>query len=75
MAEKRLPLEKLERSIPDRAARAVKVAYKNAINSGHSVLIASNGRLFQVNPDMSRQELAKLPQASKVKKGTRTKLK
>ena len=75
MAGKRLPLEKLEWSIPDRAARAVKVAYKNAINPGHSVLIASNGRLIQVNPDMSRQELAKLPQASKVKKGTRIKLK
>ncbi len=72
MAKK--PIHKLEKTIPERAARATKDAYKAAINSGRTVLIAKNGQLIKIHPDMRREVLKVIPKGLPVKKGTRIKI-
>jgi len=51
VAYSRSASEKMERQIPDKAAKAIKAAYKLALNSGDTVLAASNGLLYQVSVD------------------------
>jgi hypothetical protein len=69
MAYSSKEIEKMEAAIPDRAAEAVGLAYNEAINSGLSVLIASNGILFEITADGHRKEIKKLPARIHVQKG------
>jgi hypothetical protein len=68
-------IEKMERAIPEKAARAVKVAYKKAINSGQSVLLAVNGRLYQVVLGETRKEIKQIPGRIPIQRGLKIKLK
>ena len=50
----------LEEQIPELAAAAVKKAYWDALNSGHSVLICEKGMLLEVHPDGTRTVIKQL---------------
>ena len=75
MAYSNKAIEKMERSIPEKAAKAVKVAYKQAINSGQPVLVSSHGALFEIVLGEYRKEVKRLPARIQIQKGTRFKIK
>lgn len=66
--------EKMERLVPEKAAKAVKVAYKEALNAGRTILIVANGKLFRVAPDGTRTELRAVPKRIPAVKGARLKI-
>ena len=74
MAYSEKAVERLERTVPERAARAVKAAYKHNLNAGQTVLIVSNGILYSVQPDMRRIAIKSVPKRFKIAKGTKIKL-
>ncbi len=68
-------VDTLDRTIPARAAKAAKRAYKEAIAAGFKVLIVSNGSLYEVGPNSARRRIRFVGHRIQVKKGTRIKVK
>ncbi|MBS1703696.1 MAG: hypothetical protein JST12_18680 [Armatimonadetes bacterium] len=68
-------LREIERSVPERAAKAVRQAYRKSLNAGHSVLIIEDGKLCRVSPDLSKTVLRSVRPAIKIAKGTKFKIK
>lgn len=62
-------LRHLEESIPELAEAAVKLAYWQALEAGHSVLKTERGMLIEVRPDGTKKILKKLAPAVPVTKG------
>lgn len=52
-------IDYLEQQIPELAAAATKIAYRQALASGSSVLISENGELVEVFPDGTREFVQK----------------
>jgi hypothetical protein len=61
-------LDKLEKQIPERVSYALRSAYKSAINSGHFVVIARNGKIVKIGPDLKEQVVGHVPKPMKVRK-------
>ena len=53
-------LDSLEQQIPQLAADAVRVAYQTALASGHGVVEAAGGSLFEVFADGTRRFVKRL---------------
>lgn len=53
-------LDELENEVPALAERALKEAYKKALEAGLSVMVSSNGFLYKVKPDGSRVRIKAL---------------
>lgn len=51
MSGRKGEIERLEKLVPEKAARAVRSAYRNALRRGHEVLIVRNGSLVRVLPN------------------------
>lgn len=66
---------KMERQVPEKAAKAFKAAYKQTLNAGCKVLIVSDGKLIEVSPDLQRKVLRNVATGPVVPKGTKRKLK
>ncbi|MDQ6786663.1 MAG: hypothetical protein M3033_07610 [Acidobacteriota bacterium] len=68
-------IDYLEQQIPELAAAATKIAYRQALASGSSVLISENGEIVEVFPDGTRKFVQKIEPRIKIKKGTIIKIK
>lgn len=68
-------IDYLEQQIPELAAAATKIAYRQALASGSSVLISKNGEIVEVFPDGTRKFVRKIEPGIKIKKGTIIKIK
>ncbi len=64
-------IEKMERLVPCKAEKAVKLAYKEARNAGQSIVMAAAGKLYQVSPDGKRKFIKDLAKRVQVKKGAK----
>jgi hypothetical protein len=53
-------IKELEEQIPQLAGEATANAFKRALASGDTVVIAQEGKIYQINPDGSRSELKAL---------------
>ncbi len=52
-------IDYLEQQIPELAAAATKIAYRQALASGSSVLVSENGEIVEVFPDGTRKFIQK----------------
>ena len=68
-------IDRLEKQVPANAAKYVTAAYKQAIKSGHRVLIVDGDRLVQVDAKNNKTLIHNVPPAVKIPKGTTYKLK
>ncbi len=68
-------MDKLEKQVSANAAKYVTAAYKQAIKSGHRVLIVDGDRLVQVDAKNQKTLIHNVPPAVKIPKGTTYKLK
>lgn len=68
-------IDELEKEVPVLAVRAVRNAYDRALSSGFSVVVSSNGTLYEVNPDGTRRRLKELKPEVKVKRGAKFRVK
>ena len=59
----------LEEKIPELAEMALKLAYWQALASGHSVLEAEDGALYRIFPDGTKEFVKKLPPRIPVTQG------
>ena len=67
-------IRKMESAVPEKASRAIKAAYKDALNAGHVVLIVNNGGLYRVKPDGLREFVREVPKRIAVTKGQKIRL-
>ena len=65
----------MERTVPQRAAEAVAVAYNASLKAGNSVLVLSNGVIYRVGPDMMRVKVKVASTGVRIQKGTKFKIK
>ena len=63
-------IDYIERHLPELMATATKQAYWQTLQSGHSVLIAENGKLLRVQPDGTVEFIKDLEPPIKVLKGS-----
>jgi hypothetical protein len=59
----------MEKQVPTKAAQAVKVAYKQALNAGHDVLVVANGTLYKISVSGLRTPIKKIGETIPVPKG------
>jgi hypothetical protein len=64
-------IDYIEAHLPELMATATKQAYWQTLASGHSVLIAENGKLLRVQPDGTKECIEELELPIKVEKGSR----
>jgi hypothetical protein len=64
-------IDYIEAHLPELMATATKQAYWHTLASGHSVLIAENGKLLRVQPDGTKECIEELEMPTKVEKGSR----
>jgi hypothetical protein len=64
-------IDYIEQHLPELMATATKQAYWQTLASGHSVLIAENGKLLRVKPDGTKEFIEDLEPPIKVEKGSR----
>lgn len=58
-----------ESQIPAYAKNATGRAYKSAVTSGHRVLVAKDGKVWQVNKDGSKRAVSETASPTNVKVG------
>ncbi len=71
MSGRKGEIERLEKLVPEKAAKAVRSAYRTALRGGHEVLVVRNGSLVRVLPNEVRitvKEVASRIPAEKGKK-------
>jgi hypothetical protein len=68
-------LERLEREVPERARAAIKKAYLAAKRSGRAMVVAKDGKLWQVNGDGEWVLVRAITGRSRVTKGSKLKVK
>ena len=71
MSGRKSEIDKLEKLVPEKAAKAVRSAYREAIRGGHEVLIVRNGNLVRVMPNDVRVTIKKVARRIPAVKGTR----
>ena len=64
-------LDYLEAQIPELAAIALRAAYWQALASGHSVLVAENGVIYETFPDGTRKFVKAIAAPTPVAVGTK----
>jgi predicted dinucleotide-utilizing enzyme len=67
-------IRRIERAVPERASKAIKAAYKEALHAGQDVLIVSNAKLYKIKPDGQREFIRDVPKRVAVTKGQKIRL-
>lgn len=67
-------IQKMEIAVPEKASKAIKAAYKQALNAGQAVLIVLDGALYRVNPTGEREFIRPVPKRIAVTKGQKIRL-
>jgi hypothetical protein len=66
--------EKMELAVPEKAGKAFRAAYRQALNAGLKVLVVEHGKLVEVSPDLHRREIRPVAPNIKIAKGTTYKI-
>lgn len=67
-------IDKMEQLVPEKAAKAVKAAYKRALNKAGGVLVVEDGTIYRVTSDGTRSVVKRVDKKIPVKKGTKLKI-
>lgn len=73
-AREKAQFRRLERQFPESCAVAFRAAKEQALQSGLAVLEASDGIIYKIIPDGSREEVKRISPPQRVSPGTRIKL-
>ena len=74
-AKKTPTIQQTDRRLNKLAKAATSAAYHQALDSGHSVLIANNGEIRRITPDGKSTVIKKIEPNVSIKKGTVIKVK